>query len=368
MSKSEKLSLFSVGLCVLLSACQAPTEQFTIDANLTGVADSSQFFLKSLATGDLVDTSLLLNGQLHFRGTLGGPQAFNLYTIEKGTDRFLYTFLFLGNEAIQFEADQADFPWNIDVHGSPHHDIAEQFHQVNHQEAELIKLLREDYQEASKESLQEAISKLVDSLDYVKRNVLKENFNSHAGLFFYKYHKNDFSRKELPELYEKLSPKFQQTFEGHALKTQIEFPPPAVGDAYYDYAGLDQHGDTTSLSSIDDKFILIHISSDGCPYSVTSIPELKALYTSEQDQLEIVEISTDTNQEQWAAAIQEDSIGWTNLFDIRGNYNDAVTKYGTIGTPNYILISPDKMVLAKWFGYKGDGDITEKVALIDPSR
>ncbi|MEM6723406.1 MAG: TlpA disulfide reductase family protein [Bacteroidota bacterium] len=357
----KKLQLCLFGLCVWLGACQSPSDQFSIDARLENIADSSEFFLKALADDIMIDTAMVMNGQLHFEGVLDGPQAFMLYSIEKGTSSFLYTFLFLGNEAVQFQADKADFPWNIDVNGSPHHDVAEHFHQLEYEEDELIELTRASYSEASKEDLNATIDAMIDSLDRLKRAAVKAHFNSYAGLFYYKYHKDNFSRKELPELYEKLSPGLRQTIEAQALKTQINFPPPAIGDDYYDYAAIDQNGDTTALSSIQDKYILIHISSDACRYSMASIPELKALYVSEQEQLEIVEISTDTNKEQWQASIEKDSINWTNLFDPRGDFNDAVTKYGTIGTPNYILISPEKKVVEQWFGYGGDGDITEKL-------
>ena len=70
-------------------------------------------------------------------------------------------------------------------------------------------------------------------------------------------------------------------------------------------------------------------------------------------------ISEDSSRKQWQNTVKKDSIPWTYLWDGKGEYGDAVVKYWSIGTPDS-LISPDKIILEKWFGYE-DGIIKDKL-------
>jgi hypothetical protein len=79
-----------------------------------------------------------------------------------------------------------------------------------------------------------------------------------------------------------------------------------------------------------------------------------------KDKLEIVIISVDVSKEDWEESIKQDSITWLNLWDGKAEFGDAVVKYGIIGTPNYVLISPAKIIVDKWFGYS-EGMIKEKI-------
>jgi len=132
---------------------------------------------------------------------------------------------------------------------------------------------------------------------------------------------------------------------------QLAYPPPQTGDQYYDYTAVNQNGDTISLSDFD-KFLLLHFSHAACFYSQKSIPEQRKIYDRFRDKLEIVKISQDLNREAWKESILRDSITWVNLWDGEGEYSDAVIKYGVVGAPNYVLISPDKTIVEKWFGHR----------------
>ncbi|MBA4056238.1 MAG: DNA topoisomerase IV, partial [Marivirga sp.] len=147
-------------------------------------------------------------------------------------------------------------------------------------------------------------------------------------------------------------PELKQSTYARAIRIQIEYPAPAIGDSYYDYTAINQNGDSVSLSQISNKYILLHFSSAACYYSQQSLPELRDVYQRYKDKLEIVKISEDISKDVWQRSINHDSISWLNLWDGKGEFGDAVIKYGMIGTPNYILISPDRKIVEKWFGYE----------------
>jgi hypothetical protein len=335
-------------LSALLVACNPDPGGFTIDVNVTGIRDGSLFYLKNWRTNAILDSGYVTKGTFSLQGRLSHPENLLLYATDTVSKEFIYTNLLIGNERVNINARKADFPWNIDAVGSESQDMAEIFNRVEYQRQELIKLPGSN------------VSRISDSLHEVKVQLIKEHFNSYAALTNFKYYKLHFPTAELAGLYKSLSLDLKQSVDGKAIKTQIENPPPVVGGSYYDYTAVNERGDNVSLSEITDRYLLLHFSSAACYYSQQSIPELRMMHDQYKDKLEIVRISVDISKKVWEESIRQDSITWLNLWDGKGDYSDAVLKYGIIGTPNYVLISPDKIIVDKWFGYE-EGLIKEKI-------
>ena len=336
------------------------TEQklFTLEANLVNIPDSTLFYLKPISN-ITIDSAYVINGHLSLKGELKSqhPELLTLYTIDP---EFIYTQLLVENENVTFTADKEDFPWNINMSGSIHQDDAEKFNKIMYKKQVLKNELVLAYS-SEKKILSKKINEMTDSLDNVTVELIKENFNSYAALRNFLHHKTKFSNEELSNLYNKLDSELRETIAGKAVKLQSEFPNPKVGDKFYDYRATNQKGDTLALSDIKNKYILIHFSSLACYGSQLSLPDLKEIYKDNTDSLEIVSISTDIDKEQWLNHVMRDSIPWHYLWDGNGNYNDAYIKYWEKGTPNYVLISPNKIILEKWFGY-AEGLIEEKIS------
>ena len=357
-------------LFVVLSSCKNQSEapsveqnykMFTLEANIANVSDSTRFSIKSLKTNRQLDSAYLVNGNLYLEGFTESkrPEKLLLSATDPVSEEFIYTLLMVGNEQIKFKADKKDFPWNIDVLGSMSQDKAEEFNHIEYQRQKITSELRLAYS-SDKELLSEKIKRTSDSLNTVLMKLIIKNPNSYAALDFFKYHKSNFSNEQLRSLYSRLDKKLKESKEGKGIKLQSEFAKPEVGDKFYDYHAINQNGDTVFLSSIKDKYILLHFSSSACYYSQLSLLESKEIYRSFKHILEIVSISEDISREQWQHTVKRDSIPWTYLWDGKGVYSDAVIKYWTIGTPNYFLISPDRIILEKWFGYE-DGIIKNKL-------
>lgn len=348
-------------LLVISISCKSQEAQFTISANLKNVSDGTLFYLKSWDTSQIIDSAYVRKSRLLIKGNISStPENFLLYATDSLSKEFLYTNLLLGkkDKHIKFNATKQDFPWNIDASGSAIQNVAEKFNQIEYEKQNLIKQIKKS-SPGSEKSLSDRLKQVSDSLDNVKIDLIKKNFNTYAALINFKYHKTHFSKEALATLYPKLSKELKQSKYGKAVKMQMEFPAPKIGDAYYDYTAINQRGDSVSLSQIN-KYILLHFSSAACYYSQQSLPELKRIYKQYSEKLEIVKISQDLNKNTWTKSIIKDSIPWTNLWDGKGDLGDAVMKYGTIGTPNYILISPDKTIIEKWFGYE-EGIIADKI-------
>lgn len=360
MLKHKLLITFFV---VLLSLCKDSLDNnsFSLQANLTNVTEGTLFMLKSWDSNTKIDSAYLTNGSLYLQGQLNQhyPEKLFLYATDAKSQEFIYTNIISGNEQLTLSADKKDFPWNIDISGSIHQDQAEIFNQIEYQRQSISKALKETY-EFDPSMLTDKLEMASDSLDEVMVELIKQNFNSYAALNSFKYYKNMFSNEDLISLYATLDSDLKKTKSGKAIKLQSEYSFPDVGDHYYDYEALNQHGETISLSGIKAKYILLHFSSAACYYSQQSLPELKLLHKAHQHDLEIISISEDESKEDWLQTISRDSIPWSYLWDGQGSFGEAVIKYWQVGTPNYVLISPEKVILERWFGY-GEGIIEEKI-------
>ncbi|EDP69752.1 DNA topoisomerase IV subunit B [Flavobacteriales bacterium ALC-1] len=351
-------------LLFALNACKNNTEfknevaLFTLEASLTNVPDSTLFYLKPISNITL-DSAYVVNGHLSMKGQLKSQRP-ELLTLFTSSPEFIYTQLFVENENVTFVADKKDFPWNIDMSGSIYQDDTEKFNQIMYQKQKLENELAAMYSSDEK-LLSKKVSEVKDSLDGITIELIKENFNSYAALRKFLHYKTKFSSEELSHLYDKLDDELKQTKEGIAIKLQSEFSNPKVGDKYYDYKAINQHGDNFAISDVKNKYILLHFSSFACYGSQLSLPELKSIYEDYTDDIEIVSISTDVNEELWHNHVVRDSIPWHYLWDGKGDYNEAYVKYWEVGTPNFVLISPDKIILERWFGY-AKGMIDEKLS------
>jgi len=349
--------LLSVGIF----SCKNEKNVFILEANFTDISDGTLFKLKSMKTGNHIDSSRVINGQIMLKGLLSSqhPEKLILSAIDSISKEFIYTFLLVENEHITFKATKKDFPWNIDAFGSKHQDKAERFNKILYQKQQITNELKRIHS-SDKKLLSKKVKDVSDSLDNVAFALIKQEFNSYAALENFKYHKTKFSVDELSSIYDKLDVELRETVSGKAIKLQSEYPKPLIGDTYYDYSALNQNEEAMSLSQINNKYILLHFSSFDCYYSQLALPELRKIFKANGNNLEIVSISADVNKEQWQNHLKRDSIPWTYLWDGKGDFGDAYVKYWESGTPNYVLISPNKIILDKWFGFR-NGLIEEKL-------
>jgi hypothetical protein len=69
----------------------------------------------------------------------------------------------------------------------------------------------------------------------------------------------------------------------------------------------------------------------------------------------VVSFSIDTSPEGWRAASRADSIGWTNISDLKGFYSIQAAAYKVRGIPKAFLIGRDGRIAYIVNGYDSNG-------------
>ena len=122
-----------------------------------------------------------------------------------------------------------------------------------------------------------------------------------------------------------------------------------MGDDIADANLLDLNGNIKHLSDYLDKYFLLDFWSSGCGPCIMALPEMKEISETYSDKLTIISISIDFDAV-WKKAIDKFDTPWVNLRDSK-SWSGLAVKYGVLGIPNYIIISPEGKIVDKWAGY-----------------
>jgi peroxiredoxin len=128
----------------------------------------------------------------------------------------------------------------------------------------------------------------------------------------------------------------------HALKhTSLGTIAPDIIMTAYD-------GTVTKLSDVKTDYVLLVFWSSFCYHCTQTLPKIKQLYDHRQsNSFEILAVSFDTDQKQWQSFLQEGNYGWMNYCDLKGWDSPIAKSYNIQGTPTFILLDKNKMIIGK---------------------
>ena len=115
----------------------------------------------------------------------------------------------------------------------------------------------------------------------------------------------------------------------------------------------DAKGNEFTLSEYTtDKYIVLDFWGTWCGPCTFEIPELKAYYAKHKDKIEIISIAcNERNSEDWSNYIIQNGLPWTNLLNNEKDVaQNASVVYAVSAFPTKYILSPDKVVLAKFVG------------------
>ena len=146
------------------------------------------------------------------------------------------------------------------------------------------------------------------------------------------------------------------------------FPPSVVevGNDMVDAKLLEISGKKKRLADyMSNKYLLVNFGG-GCGYFIASLPELKEVSETYNENLTLIIINVDTKT-QWKGLMEKYDLPGINLRDpktVRG----LAYKYGANFTvPHYVIISPEGKIVDRWTGFsngKIEGKIKENVSCI----
>ena len=125
-----------------------------------------------------------------------------------------------------------------------------------------------------------------------------------------------------------------------------------VGNKVPDFTLKDIDGNPFTLSTIQDKYVIIDFWGSWCGPCISGIPRMKSLYEKYRNQLEIVGIAC--NEESvavWQDAVKQHGLPWINVYD--DDRSPVNVLYGVMGFPTKIVMDSEGTILIR---EQGEGD------------
>jgi peroxiredoxin len=320
---------------------------YTIKMELIGFKDGTTFELVDLDLGKVIDSTRLSKGRLTFRGSVKTPVVGRIHTIDNK-----YVIVYLENKPMTIKGSYDDF-YYAKIEGSEINDywIRSRNAQKTYQEAR-DSLIQKYMSLGDGDSLQaRQIGLKVNEIDrwttdYRKKYIQKEK-PSYFTLNELFYLRNDFSPDSLKEIFSRFPARLQKTKDGLVIISYIENTRPQIGQHFVDIEGLDPAGRKHKLSELKGQYVLLEFWASWCGPCRQENPLTVRTYNQYQKKgFQIFGFSTDTDKASWMNAIENDSLSWLNVSDLKGSHSVGASLYQVRAIPQNFLIDPKGTIIA----------------------
>jgi len=371
--KENLISLLLLSL-LMINSCTGDPEQFVISGTLPDGTGRLLYLYEMTSTKYLTVDSALIDDEGIFE--LHGSTAELKYYTLQFTDVNSVNLLAGPGDMIEISGKADDLPGTYRVSGS---EDSEKIRQLSYQLNNTIEQIYELSTVFNDSSESKHFLKIKDSLDARYEDILGAQKE-----FTYAFiRSNQNSLASLMALYQQIGPRRylldpMEDFEYYSMidsSLRIHYPgSEAVKELHRQvvelktqYSYLQQselllgigmeapevalpapRGDTVTLSSLRGQLVLLDFWASWCPPCREENPNLVKLYRQYADRgFEIYQVSLDKSRSAWLKAIEDDSLEWIHVSDLKMWESVVVSIYGLQGIPMSFLLDEEGRILDK---------------------
>ncbi|MGZ3756593.1 MAG: redoxin domain-containing protein [Mucilaginibacter sp.] len=363
-SKYIKLPVVILLLAVtgFLSAFQN-TGRYLIKGHIEGMTFGEVSLTYPSATGEVVDSVKVTNGNFVFKGSLKEPLMMALKIAGSKTQ----LYFFGENADIRITAKKDSLYKGI-VTGSTIQNewksylkdysvITAYAGTYYHKVDSVNKLFKSKPDSAAKQFLKGENAKLL-ALD-LKMHEKFFGANSHSVVCAYVINTHFtpyFQFDQARELFALLAPDVKKSYYGKQVQESLEIEKRSGIGAKPNFTMTDINGRPVSLTSFRGKYVLVDFWASWCAPCRRENPNVLANYKKYHEMgFEVLGVSLDSKKEPWLKAIQMDGLPWTHVSDLKGWQNAAAVEFGVKVVPTNFLLDKDGKVIAKNIREEGLG-------------
>jgi len=354
----KKTFFLAIASLTLLFGCDSFNKEknpaYTINASISGLADSTSVILNLVRDGDLqaFDTAYLNNSLVSFKGILESPEM--IYLRVGNTRKLINLFGENSQISIKVNIDSID---QAKVTGSSAHDDLMDFKAYMKPIDERSAMINAAYNTASATGDEAKVNEILDQYEALRGEqvvMIKEFVASKPASFISPYIIRNYLSYDMdyPELDSLLtlldsgvyrSKDYQNLFEHVTTLQNVAVGMPAV-----DFALNDTTGNPIAISSFKGEYLLIDFWASWCGPCRRENPNVVALYNDFKDKgFEIIGVSFDDDGNKWVNAIHQDGLTWPHVSDLKGWGSAAGKLYGINSIPATVLLDRDGVIIAK---------------------
>ncbi len=333
----------------LLSACSKPANHFEVRGNMDGISDG-WVILAKVVDNDLkpFDSVEAKNGSFGFEGAIEAPEM--VYLQFKTDNKYQSFFLEPGSISI------AGNPEKPEITGSKNQVLFDRFNDSLMSFDQVMRSISMQYREAQMAGNEEILVQLEQQFDDIETQVTKymidfvgQNPAMVVSPYIILSNAYNFDLGQLKELRASLDASLQNNKYVTSLNETIDKQEKvAIGKPAPTFAQADTAGNMVSLGSFQGKYLLIDFWASWCKPCRGENPNVVAAFLKYRNKnFDILGVSLDRNKEQWLQAIQDDSLVWTHVSDLKYWENEASQLYAVSSIPANFLLDPQGVIIAK---------------------
>lgn len=359
--------LYLISFLLLSINCFAfqDSGKFKINAEIKGFEDQTPVFLMNPDVNQIMDTTYVVGNQFEFKGKANSiPENKVLYI--PYNNEVIYTYLYIADEDISIKGSKDDFPDQLIVIGSKHHDLKSEYDKLiknidQKLQTEQTKVAQMQQANQWNDSLHRAyfdengvLAKLNEQKINIEKEFAETNLNTYYGLEILNYKKYEYSDTDLLDLTEKIPEKLNDSPSFKAIQNYLENSAITKGDQYADFKAVNKKGETLQLSSFfnQGKYVLLDFSTPTCQFSRSAIPMLQELHKKYNRKLSIVTYYTEANQDHFNYLSSYEGNDWNFLWNNDGKDAFPYIRYRINSTPTYYLFDEKGNLVEKIKGFK----------------
>lgn len=347
------ISLFALVLSSCKDKMKTPEGDFTIHGIVEGI-DTVIFEKIEADKLLLVDTLFAIDGEFVAANSLDDAAFFLLRTPEgEGIN-----LLIKKGDKIEIDGSRTDWAKNYTVKGSKGSKLIQDLNNKLLSFEDQLDLIYDEAREAQKEdfiAIQERFNTIfTEHTDYLK-SFIQDNLDSKISilaLFQSVKGENILNLHQDFETYKLVADSFTNKWPN---SSHTELLNQILKLAYAkDFTLNDMNGNPVSFSDYKGKLVLIDFWASWCRPCRAANPSIVELYNKYHNKgLEIIGISLDGTPQQsnpkedWAKAIEEDKLSWTQLSDLKGWETSIRSTYAFKSIPYTVLIAQDGRIIGE---------------------
>jgi peroxiredoxin len=206
--------------------------------------------------------------------------------------------------------------------------------------------------ESNKNTYREQVLAYAEALDNIMARTAsrQELYDYYLGQLRerYRYGNYDILGAYLTAYYQDVKPGAPKVFPGNAAERLSKLGTITVGKKAPEISMPTYDGKQTSLADIQADYTLLVFWSTDCSHCTEMLPVLKQVYDKRKGpSLEVLAVSLDTQRDIWETFIKKGNYSWMNYSDMKGFNSDIAKAYDIKGTPTFLLLNRDKIVIHK---------------------
>lgn len=348
---NKLLLLFVLGVFLFSCSETEKPDGYLINGKITGAADM-HLILQTRVDGEFVDIDTAATdpeGNFLFEGKVENPELYYIKVEERK-----YVSFFIENSEIELNA-HIDSLKTATVKGSLIQDNYDGYLSKTKKFRDKSEALYEEYKvakEAEDEVKLAEINKKFEVLENKTKDFnlkyVKENAKSIVSAYIAFKNAYNINLDELKDVVNAFDSTLTETKYVKYLNERISIlEKTAIGQAATDFTQNDPEGNPITLSSFKGKYLLVDFWASWCGPCRKENPNVVKLYEKYHEKgFEILGVSFDKEKDAWLKAIEDDSMVWNHVSDLKYWNNAAGKIYGIRSIPHTMLINREGKIIA----------------------